>query len=57
MKNALRQQQLFSDERPVWESLPDELRPTIQQLLSLLLEQELTSSITLQSRKEEQNHV
>lgn len=45
MKNELRQHQLFSEELPAWEALPEELQLTIRKLLSLLLEQEVTSSI------------
>ncbi len=57
MKNELRQHQLFSDELPAWEVLPDELQQTIRELLSLLLEQELTPSIKQQDQKKGSNHV
>lgn len=57
MKNELRQRQLFSEELPTWEALPDELQQTMRELLSLLLEQELASSIKQQNQKKEPNHV
>lgn len=43
MNNASRQRQLFP-EQPAWETLPDEVRPAAEQLLSLMFEHELSAA-------------
>ncbi len=58
MTATSRQLQLFSDERVPWESLPEECQHSVQELLSLLIEQKLErlqqteTTTTLETRNE-----